>query len=150
VDVLVSTRSHKKAIKALLAAFPQLEADDHPVVTRLKEPETGVVRIDVMKPNQALYRDALKHTFPVQAEGQSYKIPSLEMALAMKFAAMISPNRADRDKFQDAHDFIAIVENNLDIDPEKLAPLGELVYSGGGAEIVEKVRQVRAGERLQL
>jgi hypothetical protein len=37
---------------------------------------------------------------------------------------------------------------NLNLDT--LAQLGDLVYPGGGKEIVEKVRQVRAGERLQL
>jgi hypothetical protein len=28
--------------------------------------------------------------------------------------------------------------------------LADLVYAGGGKEIVEKVRQVRAGEKLNL
>jgi predicted nucleotidyltransferase len=150
VDVLVAARSHKKAIKALTEAFPQLEVDDHPVVTRLRHRDTQKVIIDVMKPNQQLFREALKHTYTVQADGQSYQIPSLEMALAMKFAPMISLHRSDEDKFIDAHDFIYIVKANPDIDLEKLAQLGELVYPGGGEEIVEKVRQVRAGERLNL
>ena len=39
-------------------------------------------------------------------EGQHYLIPSLEMALAMKFVPMVSPNRQDLEgKYQDAHDF---------------------------------------------
>jgi hypothetical protein len=50
----------------------------------------------------------------------------------------------------DAHDFIQIVDVNPDIDLETLAQLGELFYPGGGKEIVEKVRQVRAGEKLNL
>jgi hypothetical protein len=54
------------------------------------------------------------------------------------------------DKYQDAHDFGHIVMSNPDIDLAKLAKLGDLVYPGGGAEIVEKVRQVRAGETLKL
>src|SRR5579872_6776309 len=59
VDVLVATRGYKKAIKALLAAFPQLKAEDEPVVTRFRDPESGQVRIDVIKPNQPLYREGL-------------------------------------------------------------------------------------------
>jgi hypothetical protein len=35
VDVIVAANYHKKAVKALLAAFPHLEAEDHEVVTRL-------------------------------------------------------------------------------------------------------------------
>jgi hypothetical protein len=150
VDVLVAMRSQKKALSALLAAFPYLDADDHPFVTRLRERESKTVRIDIMKPNQDLFREALRHTHTVQSEGQTYKIPSLEMALAMKFAPMISLNRADIDKHLDAHDFGHIIKSNENIDLEKLAELGDLVYPGGGKEIVKKVRQVRAGEKLIL
>jgi hypothetical protein len=150
VDVLVASRGHKKAVQALLAAFPQLEAEDHEVVTRLKDRGTRVVRIDVMKPNQQLFRQALQHTHHVESEGESYTIPSLEMALAMKFAAMISLHRADENKLTDARDFIVIVKANSEIDLEKLGELGDLVYPGGGKEIIEKVRQVRAGEKLIL
>lgn len=150
VDVLVGTRGHKKAVRALLAAFPHLQEDDHEVVTRLRDPETGAVVIDVMKTNQPLYRDALKHTHTVESGGQRYHIPSLELALTTKFAAMISLTRANRDKLQDARDFMYIVDMNSNIDLVKLHALGQLVYNGGGDEIVEKVRQVRAGEMLVL
>jgi hypothetical protein len=150
VDVLVATRGLRKAVRALLTAFPHLLAEDNEVVTRLRDPGTGNVVIDVMKPNQPLYRDALKYTHPVASEGQKYLIPSLELALAMKFSAMISLTRADHKKMYDAGDFIRVVNANADIDLEKLHMLGQLVYNGGGAEVVEKVRQVRAGERMRL
>jgi hypothetical protein len=150
VDVIVASRHHKKAIQALRKAFPRLEQEDHPVVTRFKVPETGKVAIDVMKPNQQLFRAAFKHTKKVRAENQEYRIPTVEMALTMKFAPMVSLHRKDRDKLQDAHDFMYIIDSNPDIDLTKLAELGDLVYPGGGKEIVEKVRQVRAGEKLNL
>ena len=150
VDVLVAARGLKKAVTALLNAFPQLQVEDNEVVTRLRDLQTGKVLIDVMKPNQPLYRDALKYTHPVASEGQKYFIPSLELALAMKFSAMISLTRADPKKLYDAGDFIRVVKANPDIDLEKLHTLGQLVYNGGGAEVVEKVRQVRAGEKMRL
>jgi hypothetical protein len=150
VDILVAARGHKKAVRALLSAFPQLGADDDEAVTRLRHRETKAVLIDVVKPNQPLFREALAHTHPVTSAGVSYRIPSLEMALAMKFAPMISLTRADVDKYQDAHDFMRMVLSNPDIDLDKLRELGDLVDNGGGQEIVEKVRQVRAGEKLVL
>jgi hypothetical protein len=150
VDVLVALRVHKKAVRVLLTAFPHLQTEDNPVVTRFRDPETGDVVLDVMKPNQPLYHDALKHTHSVESGGQKYLVPSLEMALAMKFSAMISLTRGDDKKHFDAGDFIRMVRANPDIEWEKLHALGQLVYSGGGDEIVEKVRQVRAGEKLIL
>jgi hypothetical protein len=150
VDVIVAAKHHKKAIKALLTTFVHLEADDQAVVTRLRDRETQEVAIDVMKPNQQLFREVFKHTHTVTSEGQTYRIPSLEMALAMKFAPMISLHRKDADKLLDAHDFMHMVEANAEIDLRKLSDLGEFVYPGGGKEIVEMVRRVRAGETLHL
>ena len=150
VDVLVAARGHKKAVQALLEAFPHVQAEDNEVVTRFRDPETRTVVIDVMKPNQPLYRDALKHTHPVKSGGQEYLVPSLEMALALKFSAMISLTRADDKKHFDAGDFIRMVRANADIDLEKLHALGQLIYNGGGDELVENVRKVRAGEKLTL
>jgi hypothetical protein len=149
VDVLVGIRGHKKAVRALLSAYPHLTADDHEVVTRLRD-SSGAVVIDVMKANQPLYRDALRYTRAVESGGQTFLIPSLELALTTKFAAMISLTRADRDKLQDARDFMYMIDMNPEIDLEVLHKLGQLVYNGGGDEILEKVRQVRAGEKLNL
>lgn len=150
VDVVVAAKHQRKALRALLEEFDHLQAEDHAVVVRLRDPETKKVAIDVMKPNQALFREVFKHTNSVTMTRQSYRIPSLEMALAMKFAPMISPNRPVIDKYQDAHDFGRMVVSNPEVDLAKLAQLGELVYAGGGKEIVEKVRQVRTGEQLTL
>lgn len=150
VDVIVASKHQKKAVTVLVADFPHLQPEDHEAVIRLRDPETSKVAIDVMKPNQTLHREIFKHTKSVTASGQEYRIPSLEMALALKFAPMISLSRAEIDKYQDAHDFGRMVVSNPEIDLAKLEQLGELVYPGGGAEILEKVRQVRAGERLTL
>ena len=101
-----------------------------------------------MKPNQQLFRAAFKHTRTLRSGGQAYRIPSLEMALTMKFAPMVSLHRRDEDKCQDAHDFIRMVRCNADVNAKKLEELGELVYPGGGKEIWEMVRRVRAGQKL--
>jgi hypothetical protein len=103
-----------------------------------------------MKPVQPPYRDIFKHTKKTAMGKESYRVPTLEMALTCKFAPMISLMRMDEKKHQDAADFIAMVRNNAEIDLEKLAELGDLVYNGGGKEIVEMVRKVRAGEKLVL
>jgi hypothetical protein len=150
VVIVVGFRHHQKATRALIAAYPQLAVDDQEVAVRLSDPETGKAVIEVMKANQPLFRQALQHTRTITAKGLSYKIPSLEIALAMKFGPMVSIVRADEKKLVDASDFIKIVKANPMIDLETLAELGELVYPGGGKDVVELVRKVRAGEKLQL
>jgi hypothetical protein len=149
VDVVVAARHVKKATRVLIAEFPHLEARDEEVVVRLQDRSSGKVLVDLLKP-RALYRETFKHTHAVSHGGQDYRIPSLEMALTMKFAAMISPCRPAPKKHRDAGDFGFIVLSNSDVDERKLVRLGELVYPGGGAEIRKMVRQVRAGETLIL
>ncbi len=149
VDVVIAARQLKKATRLLLAEFPHLEARDEEVVVRLQDRESKKILIDLLKP-RALYRETFKHTHAVSAEGHRYRIPSLEMALTMKFAAMISPNRPEEKKLKDASDFILMVKHNPNIDPDTLSRLGEVVYGGGGARVCEMVRTVRAGEKLVL
>jgi hypothetical protein len=150
VDVLVATRHLRAAVQAVHEAFPRLTINDTPFVTRFAEPTTGKVVLDVMKPNQPLHRVAMRHAHRIETPKRVYHIPTLEFALAMKFAATVSPWRERKRKMQDAVDFAWIVEANPVIDLTKLAQLGERVYPGGGREIVEMVRRVRAGERLEL
>lgn len=150
IDILVVNRDHKKAVRVLLSAFPHLRAEEHEDETCLRDVETERVLIDLMKPNQPLYRTAFRHSHSVKWEGPPYCIPSLEMALAMKFTAMISISRSYADKHFDAHDFICMVQSNDCINLRKLHTLGQLVYNGGGDEIVEMVRKARAGDKLVL
>jgi len=42
------------------------------------------------------------------------------------------------------------VKSNPAIDLDTLAELGDLVYAGDGAEVLELVRKTRAGEKLNL
>jgi predicted nucleotidyltransferase len=150
VDIIVGPRNHKKVVRLLTENFPGLQPEDQEVVTRLRDRESNRILIDVMKTNQAHVKAALKNATSIEMENVPIKVPTLEMALVLKFAPMISLMREDQKKFSDASDFTAMVKFNQNINLESLAELGDLVYPGGGKEIVEKVRQVRAGERLQL
>lgn len=146
VDFLVRTRDHRKAVRAIQDAFPQLQVLDYPVVTRFLDPVTRTPLIDLMKPNQPLFKVAFRQTV---LDVGGYLIPNLEFALACKFAAMVSPNRADEKKFLDAGDFTSIVRKNLPaIRQARLRRLGERVYPGGGAEIIGLVEDIKAGRRI--
>ena len=150
VDVVVALRHVKKAMRLLLGEFSFLEADDQAVVVRLRDKESKDVLIDLMKPTQPHLRAVFKHVKTIELKQQMYRIPSCEMALALKFAPMVSLARVDKKKLIDAHDFMEIVDKNSDLDEEILLSLGDLVYPGGGKEMIEMIRKVRAGEKLQL
>lgn len=150
VDVVVGAKQQKMAVGVLSAAFPHLVPEDHEVVVRLRDPETKEVAIDIIKANQPLIKAVLKNTQATEVDGVPVLVPTLEMGLALKFARMISLTRADDKKYMDAHDFIRTVKKNSSIDLETLAELGDLVYPGGGKQLLEKVETVRAGKKLQV
>ena len=106
VGVIVALKHVKKAAIALLKEFPFLEEDEQEVVVRLQDVATHDVLIDLMKPTRPLLRAIFKNTKTVEIGKQKYRIPSCEMALALKFAPMISLARQDKKKLVDAHDFI--------------------------------------------
>ena len=148
VDVLVRTRDQRKAVRAIQEAFPRLRVEDSVAITRFLDPVTAIPQIDLMKPNQPLFKVAFRQTVLVE---EGYRIPNLEFALACKFAAMVSPNRADEKKFLDAADFTSIVKKNMSaIRQARLERLGERVYPGGGAEITGLVEDIKAGRRIEF
>jgi hypothetical protein len=148
VDVLVRKKDIHKAVKALHKAFPGLTINDTPVVTRFVDPATEKVVLDVMKPTQGVLRLIFRYLVPV---GETHNIPDLEMALASKFAAMVSPLRRREKKFQDAADFLnAFANNRHTVDIKKLQRLAEKVYRGGGEEVMQLINDFESGRPIQL
>jgi len=150
VDVVVASKHVKKAVQSLLSAFPNLEPLDLEVVVRLRIRGTESVVIDVMKPTQQPYREVFKNACDVVLEGETVRIPSLEMSVVMKFSAIASLNRRPADKYQDAHDFILMVTNNPEMDDEKTAELACLIYPDGGKDVLSLVAKARSGGMLVL
>lgn len=148
--LLVGSRSHSRAVRLLVAAYPRLLAEQEENGTRLRDLDPMGVVIDVWKPVQPLLHKALVKTHTVQADGRACLIPSLETALALLFDPMIRLDWGSPEKYEHAGDFIRIVECNPDLDLKEVASLCELIYEGAGAEAVTKVKRLRAGEKLNL
>lgn len=148
VDVLIAHRHHRRTVAAMRRAFPELTVRDTPVVTRFFSGEQAV--LDLMKPHHALFQAALKNTTLARVGHVTLRVPVLEVALALKFASMTGLRRQLKDKYQDAHDFIGMVQNNRKIELSQLRDFGELAYPGGGGDLVKMVEDARAGKRLEL
>ncbi len=148
VDLLIRKRDHAKAVQAIAKAFPKLKVSDTPVVTRFLDADTDEPVIDLMKPTDELFKVAFRFSIPV---GDSHRVPDLELALATKFAAMVSPFRKRSKKIVDVGDFADIVEGHLsEIDFAKLQKLAKKVYLRGGQEIVKLVRDIEDGRKIEI
>src|SRR5262249_26374213 len=79
VDVLVTKREVRKAIRALEEEFPYLEVIDSQPVARFRDPVSQKIVIDVMKPAAEAIKTVFRNTVPI---GTTHRIPELEMAIA--------------------------------------------------------------------
>lgn len=146
VDVVVPLRSHRKAVRLLHFAFPDLRVVETPIVTRFMRGERE--EIDVIRPQSQLYTAAFKCSMSFTDEGLTYPVPTVEFALAAKFAAAISGHRAREKRMQDMVDFIRMVKANPSCKLRKLRSLGELIYPGGGAEVLQYLDLIKRDQPL--
>jgi hypothetical protein len=148
VNVLVTKKEVRKAVRVLEQRFPYLEVIENAAVARLTDPVIQKALIDVMKPSSRLMQLVFRYTVPI---GNTHRNPNLEVGLVSKFAAMVSPNRPHPRKLQRAADFAAIVTyHSKDVNIRKLRRLPDYVYPGGADEITMLIDDMWAGRQIRL
>jgi hypothetical protein len=63
---------------------------------------------------------------------------------------MVSPARRLEKKYRDAGDFIMLAKQIKRVNNAKIQELGDLVYAGGGKELLKIVADARVGKRLEF
>lgn len=146
VDVLVTKKDARKAVRVLEESFPYLEVIENAAVARFLDPVSQKVVLDVMKPASRAMQGVFRNTLSI---GRSHRIPDLEMALVSKFLAMTSENRRLDKRYVDAGDFANILRHNRqDIDMKKLVRLAGNAQPRGGATITAIVADLDAGRQI--
>jgi hypothetical protein len=148
VDVLVRPKDKSKTAQVVLAKFPDLKVEKCPQFWRLGKDEQ--VLLDIMLADSPLHKRVCKEFDFTRIGKVPVKIPKVECALAMKFAAMTGHYRKFGKKYLDAGDFISIIEKNKKLNVELLKELGELQFAGGGSDLLKYVDDARAGRRLEI
>lgn len=150
VDVLLAIRDVPRAEAALRAAFPHLHVEDLVYnvrfLSRTEQPGRDPERIDLVRADEPVFQRVIeRHAIDVPCGGTTIRLPTAEAAVALKFAAAISPHRGAGNKPQDGVDLDAVLRRHHQLDAQVLAELGDLVYPGGGRELVDYVAAFRAG-----
>lgn len=148
VDLLVTKKDVRKAVAALEQEYPYLEVLDSSIVTRLLDPVSQKVVIDVIKPASQAMKLVFRHSLKI---GRTHRIPELEMVLVCKYLAMVAPNRREAKRQVDLGDFIDVVENRRSsLDLGKLEHLADLVQPRCGQAILRVIADIDAGRRIRL
>jgi hypothetical protein len=125
-------------------AFPFLSARDRGGVIGLEKDKVEV--IDVIKPDEPLYNSVFSNA----VETGGYEVPTLEMMVVLKYAAMVSPFRDASDKAQDFADLKRVVLNNAGLDIEKVKKLAAVVCKDAPAEAERYILDIRAGRPIAI
>ncbi len=150
VDVDVIVQTPEKASKAIAAAFGGLTMVDTPVVIRFKHTGSRAV-IRLLKPlGHPLWARLLDVATILKIRTTPVRVLSVEGILASRFLAIASPHRHRLDMREDGRDFARIVSGDKKLDLALLKDLGELVYAGGGRQILKLVSSARSGRRLEF
>ena len=147
VDVMVDPNEKDLAVDAILERWPSLEKrDQSPIVIRFADPgeahsgQPPQVVIDIMLPNDECQFAILRDHVIIDPE-TGHRKPTREAALASKYSAIVSLYREWIRKQQDAIDFRTIVLPLPElIDRDSVYQLGELIFEGAGAEILEFIQ----------
>ncbi len=146
VDVLVDRLERDAAVAAILKRWPMLEVRDSPIVVRFVDPgethggQEPQVVIDIMLPNDDCQLSILSDCVVVDPD-TGHRIPTLEAAMAAKYSAIVSPYREWIRKQQDALDLRRLILPEPGrIDRVEAHRLGELIFPGGGDELLEFIQ----------
>lgn len=154
VDFIIGEPDFSRAAKAINKAYTQFKQNDHiyhVTYDSKKSGEKDLERIDLVKDGFPLFREVvIKYCHTINAHKHTVKIPTIEAAIALKFAASISPNRGDENKPVDNADLLKLVRSRPDIKEDTLIKLGDLVYQGGGKELFSIVADIKAGKAVSL
>lgn len=154
VDFIIGGAHFTRAAKAINQAYSQFRQNDrvyHVTYDSNKSGSGDPERIDLVRDGFPLFREVvMRYCHAVKADRNTVKIPTIEAAISLKFAASISPNRGDENKPVDYADLLRLIRSTLRLDTNALSTLGDLIYRGGGKELVALVDDVRAGKPVRL
>ena len=149
VDVMVPYSQKNRAAKAIAARWPKLEQHTLSQVVRFMDPgdldASGNPKpvVDIMLPWGKFQETVLeKHVLVDEETGNRY--PTIEAAIASKYAAVISPHRSFDKKEQDAVDLRRLIKANLgDIDMSVLQQLAGEIWDEGADDIMRFVERTK-------
>ena len=154
VDLIIDAADFERASSIIGKAYTQLKFHDrvYHVTYDTGKPETkDSERIDLVKDSFPLFASVVQtYCVTLKARKQIVKIPTIEAAIALKFAASISPNRSDENKLVDNADLVRLIRAASKLNEKALLALGEQIYRGGGRELIAVANDVKQGKSINL
>jgi hypothetical protein len=140
-DFFVRSEHLAKAAQAMEKAIPGLSVVDGLLRKRLVIRDSKQTVANLIRPVQSPECQIFDNASRLRIGGEICFVPSLEMALAIKFAAMNSIYRPGVDQMLDAYEFALIVKHQTRVDEAKLRQLVSPLFRGAAKSVCQKIKQ---------
>jgi hypothetical protein len=152
VDVMIPYSQKKRATQAIQDSWPTLQVSEVSQVVRFHDPGDldgdGNPRpvIDIMLP-WGEYQATILSQHVVVDDVTGDRIPTIEAAIVLKYAAIISPHRDIENREYDSGDLRRLVKSNYDdIDQAVVEKLANQVWEHGSQDIRRFIERALAGQ----
>ncbi len=143
-DFVFDDRKERKVLAALVDAFGALESVDVDAAVRLPGLNVDLVRASTNE----LFRAALTHA----TERDGWRVPPIEVLLALKYLSATSGFRARARKAQDATDLMRLYESVDEgaLDRALLRELTSKIYPGAADDFDALLDKIERGEPITI
>lgn len=148
VDVVVAEKHLKRATALLADNIRNLHVQTFVDRVSLCHAHSEQTLIDLYLPHR-FFRQRFNQTVTIALDNQEFRVPRLEMALAMKHSLMYANDRPLEARCQDAHDFLRMVEKNPEFNRDKLATLSNQ-FENARKDVLGTICKFQAGEKLEI
>lgn len=143
LDVIVPRRDLAAFLEALRSRFPGLAVDEYRGLVRVVSPAIDIIVADANPLNrQALSRELVQ---PVDLEGAVLRLPVVESAIVLKYAAIVSRSRSEDDARQDITDMGRLLTNHPEVEVETVVRLAKPLRTRSPKEVARVIETLRAG-----
>jgi hypothetical protein len=149
LDLVVTPRQRKRAVKLLHQTYPHLRLADQEWGALFQDLVNHRVKIKLVPPTSFL-ATIFSQTRKRAVDGVPCLIPNVEMAVLLAFAAVLNPQKPLHEKEQEQADFVALVKANKKLAEPKLKKLCEALSPGLGEPLLKLVRSVRRTGRVEM
>lgn len=142
LDLLVPVADLQPALETIKTHFGQVKVTDE---TPYRVKIEGSVSVDLVGASTVLYEAVLRR----HRLRDDLHIATPEQLAAMKYAAILSPNRGQAEKYQDKSDLFRLALSAIK-NFRSLRRLGDLVGPDEGGRLVQLARDIRAGRPVEI
>jgi hypothetical protein len=147
VDLVMWQDDVERFLEALWEEFGEREVVRYRKLLRVAEPAIDVIVANGNSLREQTMSEGLRQ--PIDYDGVGLLIPTLESAMVLKYAAIVSRDRSAEDALQDIADLGRLVASRPDVETEDVVRLARPLRTRSPKEVARVMERLKAGRSFE-